>query len=1146
MADDIYDAKDLAPANALGNAPDRFQVLVRVQRNLPRQALDAIAKAQGGRIEQLVLLESSPLAGDKGSIFVLSFPDTPARDAIVTALSRRPGVEVAELDATVYPALSSTDTHYANGNLWGMLGPTGDGIGTFSNAFGIHADVAWARADISTDGKVGSMRTVVGVIDTGIDPLHPDLYLNVWINQNEIPLGLASDQDGDGVITFRDLNVTSAGNFVNAVSDVNGNGRIDADDILRLPAWANGIDNDGNGYVDDLFGWDFYSNDNRPFESYDGTGTNANPSDSYHGTHVSGTIGALANGAGVVGVVWDVQIMPLRFLGPASSGGSTSAAIEAIYYYTAMGQSHPGLNFVGTNNSWGGPTASTLLSSAIQTAGNNGHLFFAAAGNSTSNNDATPYYPAAYAVTSNFQGVFFDPVITVASITNTGALSSFSNWGANTVDIAASGTTIASTLSGNEWFGVYTYVNLNGTSMATPHVTGTAALISSEYPGLHPADLKSAILNGRIAYSTLSGLVVSGGRLNVPGAINLVGPAPAITINDPLLTLADAPATVTFTFPVAVVGFDTSDIAVSTGHGAISGLTTANNVVWTATFTPTNVETQGARISVGNRFTSFTGAFGRSGQSEAFAIDRVAPTATVTSIAAARDGTGADIDGGLSAPLGSGEVLKVFRNGASLGNATVTGTSWRFDDTTALADGTYQYTARPVDPAGNEGSLSGQAPLVVASSLPAPTITISDTLLTLADPLPTVTFTFSEAVTGFDDTDISVTPGHGSLFGLTTANNVVWTATFTPANVETQSARVSVGDQYGSSVGGKLGTAGQSAAFTIDRIAPAATVTTIAAGRDGTGADVTGTLNALLGSGETLTVFRNGALLGNATVTGTNWLFDDLTALANGTYQYTARPFDSVGNAGTLSNEAALVVAPDIDFALVLNTLESGYWGQGFNGATDADGRIKASFTSTGKNLVLSLTGYDIDWATEVRVLLNGRQFAYLEVTPNDATGPSEIIIPASQQKSGTNVLTFANSNPTWAWGVTDLVLQNLPTTDFALTLGVTHTASYGKGFNGANDADGRVTGRFTSTGQDLVLSLTGFDIDWSTEVRVLLNGSQFGHLTTTPDNATGPSLLTIPASQQLPGVNVLTFVNGNASWLWGITDLLIAPATIT
>lgn len=129
MAEDIFDAKDLPASSTPGKAPDRFQVLVRLEKNLPEQALNGIANAQGGRIEGLVLAETSPLAGGKGSVYVLSFPDTPARDNIIQALARRPGIEITELDSTQNALLTSTDTHYANGNLWGMLGPTGNGTG---------------------------------------------------------------------------------------------------------------------------------------------------------------------------------------------------------------------------------------------------------------------------------------------------------------------------------------------------------------------------------------------------------------------------------------------------------------------------------------------------------------------------------------------------------------------------------------------------------------------------------------------------------------------------------------------------------------------------------------------------------------------------------------------------------------------------------------------------------------------------------------------------------------------------------------------------------------------------------------------------------------------------------------------------------
>ena len=1066
MSEEIFDAKDLPGSDTPGrpfDSVDRFQVMVRLARGQPVEVLGGpgnsaqaraalvseetsvtdIATSLGGTLERRISTGNFSLSGNEGSIYVLSFPDTPARDNIISALSRRPGIEVAELDSTVHALLTSTDTHYANGVLWGMLGPSGDGIGAFSNPYGTAADVAWANAAVSADGKVGSMRTVVGLIDTGVDPLHPDLYLNIWINQNEIPSGLASDQDGDGIITFRDLNVKVSGNYVNSVTDINGNGRIDADDILRDVRWANSTDNDGNGFTDDLFGWDFRDNDNRPFEAYTGITVTTEPANSYHGTHVAGTIGALANSSGVVGVNWDVQIMPLRFIGPAGVGGNTSDAIEAIYYYTAMGLANPELNFVGTNNSWGGGSSSALLSSAIQAAGDNGHLFIAAAGNDSNNNNAIPSYPANYSVSSTYQGVTYDPVVSVASITSTGALSSFSNYGATTVDLAAPGSQIASTFAGDQYFDSgYTYLYLNGTSMATPHVTGAAALIASEFPGLHPADLRSAILGGVTTYSTLSGVVATGGTLNIPGSLSLVGPAPIVTINDALLTLADAAATVTFTFPEAVTGFTLADISVSTGHGSVSGLSTTNNTVWTATFTPGNVETQGAQIFVGNRFTSATGDFGRSGESAPFAIDRIAPSVTVSTIAATKDGAGANIDGTLSLALAPGDVLKIYRDGTPIGNASVTTTSWHFDDTSALPDGTHQYTARVLDAAANPGILSSQAALL------------------------------------------------------------------------------------------------------IDTTPPTAMVTAIVATHDGAGANIDGTLSAALAPGETLSIFRDAVFLGSAFVTGTGWHYDDTTALSQGTYQYTARPVDASANQGTLSSPAALVVGPATDFSLTLGTLETGHYGLGFGGANDADGIVTASFTGTGQDLKLTLTGFDVDGPVETQVLLNGTSIGYFAQTPNNGTAPSQFTLLASDQLAGTNVITFANKSATWLWGLTDILLEPMASTDFSLTLGTLETGHYGNGFGGASDPDGVVTAGFQGTSQNLVLTLTGFDVDGPVETQVLLNGTSIGYFAQTPNNGTAPSQFTLLASDQLAGTNVITFANKNATWLWGLTDILLEPAS--
>ena len=265
----------------------------------------------------------------------------------------------------VYQAtvLTPDDTNYSQ--LWG-LNNTGQSGGA-SDA-DIDGPEAW---ELTT----GSSEVVVGVIDTGVDYTHPDLYLNMWINQGEIPSNIGSmilDIDGDSLFTFFDLNHSSNSSHV---SDLNSNGFIDSGDLLLDQQWADGTDTDGNGFKDDFVGWDFVNNDNDPFD------------DNSHGTHVSGTIGAIGNnGTGVVGVNWTAQIMALKFL-DASGSGYTSGAVQAVQYATSMGAKL-------TNNSWGGGGASTALSDAIDASRNKGMLFVAAAGNDGANNDSQPSYPA--------------------------------------------------------------------------------------------------------------------------------------------------------------------------------------------------------------------------------------------------------------------------------------------------------------------------------------------------------------------------------------------------------------------------------------------------------------------------------------------------------------------------------------------------------------------------------------------------------------------------------------------------------------------------------------------------------------------------------------------------------------------------------
>ena len=275
---------------------------------------------------------------------------------------------------------------------------------------------------------------------------------------------------------------------------------------LDANIWTNqfdpvdGIDNDANGYVDDTNGWDFANGDN---SIYDG-GSNGRVDK--HGTHVTGTIGAEGgNATGVAGVNWNVTAISGKFLG--RNGGTTANAIRATDYFTNLKTRH-GLNIVATNNSWGGGGFSQALLDAIIRGAKQNILFIAAAGNSGTNNDSTASYPANYNTTA---GAGYDAVIAVAAIDSNGLLASFSQYGATTVDLGAPGVSINSTLPVNK-YGAY-----SGTSMATPHVTGAAALYASTHAGAGAAAIRSAILSSTLPTASLTGKTVTGGRLNAGG-----------------------------------------------------------------------------------------------------------------------------------------------------------------------------------------------------------------------------------------------------------------------------------------------------------------------------------------------------------------------------------------------------------------------------------------------------------------------------------------------------------------------------------------------------------------------------------------------------------------------------------------------------
>lgn len=436
------------------------EIIIRFKAHASENMRSGVRRLLGAALRRRI--EIPAIYTGRGELELAALPANLLVGEAIALLRNHPDIEFVEPNWIYTHQAVSNDPFYTNGSLWGMYGDQT----TPANQYGSQAGEAWAA------GQTGSSTVYVGVIDEGIDINHPDLQANIWTNQFDP---------------------------------------------------VDGVDNDGNGYIDDTHGYDFANNNN---SVYDGT-PGDNDTDA-HGTHVSGTIGGVGgNGIGVAGVNWNVTIISGKFLNP--NGGTTADAIEAVNYFTDLKTRH-GLNIVATNNSWGGGGYAQSLHDAIIRGAKAGILFMAAAGNGNAfgqgvNNDTTARYPCNYNTaqgTTTESAASYDAVISVASITSTGAKSSFSNYGATTVDLGAPGSGINSTTPNN------TYSSFSGTSMATPHVSGAAALYLSINPGATPQQIRAAILDSASSTptSSLSGITVTGGRLNVSLFITTPPPSP--------------------------------------------------------------------------------------------------------------------------------------------------------------------------------------------------------------------------------------------------------------------------------------------------------------------------------------------------------------------------------------------------------------------------------------------------------------------------------------------------------------------------------------------------------------------------------------------------------------------------------------------
>jgi len=431
-----------ALAAVTSTEPQKNTEKVKLPESVPGQYVVQLTKSRASFDEKTLeaKLGGKIISEIRHDMVLLQRKTSEAPSDVIQSLRSRPEVLIAEPNYIFRIQQRPNDAEYDK--LWGL---NNVGQKDSSGSIGVPGvDMSMEKAWTIT---TGSRDVIVAVIDTGVNYRHPDLANNMWVNEAEL----------------------------------NG---------------EPGVDDDGNGYVDDIYGYNFVKNNGDPMD------------DNGHGTHCAGTIGAEGNnGIGIVGVAWKVRIMAIKFL-DSSGSGTLDNAIRALEY-AAKSKAQI------LSNSWGGNINSELLERAVYATRDAGQVFVAAAGNSGMNNDTANSVPATYRA---------ENIIAVAAINNRGELAYFSNYGPKSVHVAAPGVNVYSTYKNG-------YDSLSGTSMATPHVSGLAALLLAQNPTWTYKDVKDRIMASARPLANLRGRIITGGLADAYYALTGLTPPP--DPNDP-------------------------------------------------------------------------------------------------------------------------------------------------------------------------------------------------------------------------------------------------------------------------------------------------------------------------------------------------------------------------------------------------------------------------------------------------------------------------------------------------------------------------------------------------------------------------------------------------------------------------------------